>query len=672
MKISLTFVAAIALTLAGAVPDADALEAAADRDSRSVAGPPPLAGFVAHVLVEGGISLSWTFSEDTTAIQGVRIRYSTSDFPSLPDDGLPVPESGSGEEPGEFPGWPGSSRDFIHMGIDDSRRYFYSAFVFDDARRYSQAAETAADAWDTTTPDPVEEASAVGGDGRVTLTWRNPGSGDFYGTLIRYSLDRFPPSYEDDLPVENGQNGLFVGIPGDTLTFVHKPVTNGKHHRYRFFSIDRSNNVDTLGATASAFPSDPGPPGNVIDFQIAEQDGRLVLHWTNPNDDDFEGTLIRFSDSRVIGSVTDGDPVPNGNDGLFHGLPSSVDSFVHEGLVYGKTYHYGAFAFDEVPQYGEVISRSGSPMDLTPPMVTVGVLQNPFLTERLDLVIVSSEPLASGEMRLVRNDFVIDTLLLAPLDEAGMVWKGDFTLVEDGAIRLLATAVDSAGNEGEGESEFSAVRLLKDHEGFVADPGGSILVEVPSGGLPYDVWALIVPDNRAPETYVLHPRDLLLSRRALLRIKIPPGSAGGFDEDPCIIRDLDRERDLETWIDHKRGEVVALIQEFGRFALSEGAAVRPPALDGHYLALHSNRPNPFNPSTTIRYELRSRGRVRIEIYDVTGRLIRLLVDENAFPGQREVVWNGLDGRGRDVPSGVYVYLVKTPVREVSGRMTLIR
>ena len=64
-------------------------------------------------------------------------------------------------------------------------------------------------------------------------------------------------------------------------------------------------------------------------------------------------------------------------------------------------------------------------------------------------------------------------------------------------------------------------------------------------------------------------------------------------------------------------------------------------------------PNPFNPSTMIRFELASNEHVRLEIYDVAGRLVRRLLDERRAPGYHEVPWDGRDNNGAAVGSGVY-------------------
>jgi hypothetical protein len=76
--------------------------------------------------------------------------------------------------------------------------------------------------------------------------------------------------------------------------------------------------------------------------------------------------------------------------------------------------------------------------------------------------------------------------------------------------------------------------------------------------------------------------------------------------------------------------------------------------------LHQNYPNPFNPSTTIIYDIPDEDQsvdVKLWIYDLRGRLIRQLVDEENLPGRYAVQWDGRDDRGKRTSSGVYFYRI---------------
>jgi hypothetical protein len=89
-------------------------------------------------------------------------------------------------------------------------------------------------------------------------------------------------------------------------------------------------------------------------------------------------------------------------------------------------------------------------------------------------------------------------------------------------------------------------------------------------------------------------------------------------------------------------------------------------------SLAQNYPNPFNPSTTIRFSLRSKGKVTVRIYNVAGQLVRTLVDEVRDAGVYREVWHGTNGRGAKVASGVYFYRMESGVWMDTKKMILLR
>jgi hypothetical protein len=86
-----------------------------------------------------------------------------------------------------------------------------------------------------------------------------------------------------------------------------------------------------------------------------------------------------------------------------------------------------------------------------------------------------------------------------------------------------------------------------------------------------------------------------------------------------------------------------------------------------------NYPNPFNPSTTIRFEfVGASGRVSLAVYDVNGARVRTLVDEWQSAGGGEVHWDGHDDHGNAVSSGVYFCRIVAPGVDTSRRMVLLK
>ena len=88
--------------------------------------------------------------------------------------------------------------------------------------------------------------------------------------------------------------------------------------------------------------------------------------------------------------------------------------------------------------------------------------------------------------------------------------------------------------------------------------------------------------------------------------------------------------------------------------------------------LGQNYPNPFNPSTKITFQLAERSDVRLVVYDVVGREVALLAAEPMEAGTYEVQWDGRDGAGRLLPSGLYLYRLEAGSFTQARTMTLLK
>ena len=109
------------------------------------------------------------------------------------------------------------------------------------------------------------------------------------------------------------------------------------------------------------------------------------------------------------------------------------------------------------------------------------------------------------------------------------------------------------------------------------------------------------------------------------------------------------------------------IAAFDTTGIDDGVAA------GSAFRLFRNFPNPFNPSTTIRYELAAPARVTLRVHDVVGRVIRVLEGEGLRePGVHEITWDGRDDDGRTVASGVYFYRIDVGGSSETRRMVMLK
>jgi hypothetical protein len=90
-------------------------------------------------------------------------------------------------------------------------------------------------------------------------------------------------------------------------------------------------------------------------------------------------------------------------------------------------------------------------------------------------------------------------------------------------------------------------------------------------------------------------------------------------------------------------------------------------------ALHQNFPNPFNPGTTIRFDISEKSPVKLRIYDVGGRLVKALIDGEEYGiGQWDIEWDGRNDGGILVPSGIYFCVFEAAGITESRKLVVVR
>ena len=90
------------------------------------------------------------------------------------------------------------------------------------------------------------------------------------------------------------------------------------------------------------------------------------------------------------------------------------------------------------------------------------------------------------------------------------------------------------------------------------------------------------------------------------------------------------------------------------------------------LELHPNRPNPFNPHTTIHYDLNAASDVRLTIYSASGALVRVLHDGPMAQGSHAIMWDGHNDAGEAVGSGVYLCRLTSEGSHITRKLALVR
>ncbi len=143
-----------------------------------------------------------------------------------------------------------------------------------------------------------------------------------------------------------------------------------------------------------------------------------------------------------------------------------------------------------------------------------------------------------------------------------------------------------------------------------------------------------------------------------------------IDQGPIILM-MENQRSELLWKNFMANpEIQPMLDAIGFVADTNSTDVDPDINKDLSFRLLGNYPNPFNPSTKIKFSLNNAQGIRVIIYDMLGRRIKTMEKENLTPGIHEVEWNGKNEFGEVVSSGVYLYSVKGTEKSLTGKLIL--
>jgi len=194
-------------------------------------------------------------------------------------------------------------------------------------------------------------------------------------------------------------------------------------------------------------------------------------------------------------------------------------------------------------------------------------------------------------------------------------------------------------------------------------PARGFSTDIRPAGSDEQVWEFDVQTNQ-PETAVKLEFSFLGDFPASSEVFL-------VDEGLKMAQNL-RANSAYTFKSGKQGSQKKLKLIVGSAQFASAAAGDIPLVPVQFDLLQ-NFPNPFNPETSIRYNLPAASQVKLEIFDVLGRKVRTLVNgEQKNAGYHSTLWNGRDDSGRQVASGVYIYRIVSDQQSLSRKMILMK
>ena len=182
---------------------------------------------------------------------------------------------------------------------------------------------------DTTPPAEVTELKTVTGDGKVSLSWKNPGDTDLYQVEITASPAAGTLAHPVYLSAEKGK----------AMSFTAEGLTNGTAYTFTVKTLDKALNSSTGVTTEAVKPmdtSDKTPPAEVTDLKADVKGSAILLSWKNPADDDLY--QVEMTASPAAGSLAT--PV------YLKAQKGATGSFSVEGLANGTEYTFTVSTID--------------------------------------------------------------------------------------------------------------------------------------------------------------------------------------------------------------------------------------------------------------------------------------------------------------------------------------
>lgn len=318
--------------------------------------------------------------------------------------------------------------------------------------------------------------------------------------------------------------------------------------------------------------------------------------------------------------------------------------------------------------------------------LTLALLQNPVQPASMHFVLTTTVPLKSSPYVYLEQDFP-DTVAYTPVDSAYMeqiapliyslpIYQDDV----EHPTKATISFVNIFGSDTTLVQDFVASNLSSDDAtigygqiitatGRAASGSGLwwIYPEYYCGLKPLDAELLAIG-----QAYQISATDLDIAD-GRVEFQLDTELLDGHSAEACGIAywnentwDL-----LPSYLTGDKNAVWATLDKTGTYRLVWGSTVRTVQLPTE-VSLAQNYPNPFNPETIIQFALPDQDRIRLQIFDVMGRMVITLWNGQADPGYHRVNWNGLNSQGVPVASGVYFYRLQSGSQVLSKKMILLR
>ena len=323
-----------------------------------------------------------------------------------------------------------------------------------------------------------------------------------------------------------------------------------------------------------------------------------------------------------------------------------------------------------------IVSGQMDNSDLIPPVLDLAMAVE---DNALQLLLTSSEFLDPETISLSLNTGEGSVSLeLTPVPGGeGLEYQASY--LPDAAVEFTvqACASDLVGNPACVFDGMGLYPLAAGESVYLQNDEGRFGLDLPPGGLAESALISIRQVDNEPflSRYEIQP-EISLMETAVFEwdysdVEFPSGLG------PENLEVLLGERAAaESFYDEDRQMLIATLEDLNSISVSLGSEGSSDALDATFAQLGEAFPNPYRPMShgDIRFslELRDTQRLRITIFDVSGRRMATVFDDLVLPGTREIAWDGRDGDGNELASGIYFLRLEAAGEVMTRKMVMVR
>jgi len=481
--------------------------------------------------------------------------------------------------------------------------------------------------------------------------------------------------------------GFTTGAVGDS-PFVFKTTENSVVY-YFINGLDEFGNYWAPGmGDKLVFNIDDVSDTQIIILLMGDLDGTVVNQYVASDmrtvslDSRHFGVFDDFSDFDTPDSaatyhqigvllITGETRTALGGSAVFHDMttpPDFLDLGVDQSAVFNR--YIDVYGFSDQPIYDD---GGMHPFYNTDDNVSTAELEGPIAL----ITDAAGDTLASATL----DHFHIDP------DLSIFGYRTGFELPEGDGSYLINLSGESlwGGQISSDQTTVEAAQLIPGIAKVLASSDGSISLHIPASSISEEVFATLISNNMlagsmegsSEENDALSsiarigPYETHLETSALLKMKYENADLDAGEAINIYKLTDDGWEVIPSRINEKDMELQASISEFGYYQIRKGLGENIVDLPRKF-ALHENYPNPFNPTTTIQYDVAEASSVRLVVYNLLGQQVTTLVNQVQSPGFYSVAWNGTSGSGLEVSSGIYFLRLETVDGQFNQKMIYMK